>query len=89
MGREPMAELLEMLEPYRGRKIAVYGLGLETENILPQLDGVAEVVGLLASYRDEGTIYGREIIPFSRALEEGVALILVVARPGSCKTIAK
>lgn len=84
-----MTSLLEVLNPYRGRKIAIYGLSLETENVLFQVDGICEVVGLLASYREDGEIYGKRIIPFSEAVKQHVALILVVARPGSCRTIAK
>ncbi len=84
-----MTKLLEILNRYRGRKIAVYGLSLETENILPRVDSICDVVGLLASYREDGEIYGKRIIPFSEAVKQHVALILVVARPGSCRTIAK
>lgn len=84
-----MTKLLEILNQYRGRKIAVYGLSLETENVLSQADGICEIVGLLASYREDGEIYGKRIIPFSEAVKRHVALILVVARPGSCRTIAK
>lgn len=70
-------------------KIAVYGLGTETQSELPGLLGQYEVVGLLDSFRTEGEIYGLRVIPVEEAVRLGIRRIIVVARPGSCKAIAK
>ncbi len=48
-----------------------------------------QVVGLLDGCRTEGDLYGKRIIPLEEAVQKGIALILVVARPESCKVIAK
>ena len=70
-------------------KIAVYGLGTETERFLSMYSGLVQVVGLLDGFREDGEIYGYPIIPIQTAIEHGLELIIVVARPGSCKAIAK
>lgn len=83
-----MPDVLELLNRYRDCNIAVYGLGIETKKLLKQLSGDLHIIGLLDSYKEEGMIYDCRIIPFSEAIERQVKLILVVARPGSCKAIA-
>ncbi len=84
-----MSDLLKMLDQYRKSKIAIYGLGTETERVLTQIDQEFQVIGLLDGYREDGILYGKPIISLKKAIEAGVKLILVVARPGSCKAIAK
>lgn len=84
-----MSDLLQVLERYRGQKIALYGLGTETERALLTLGDQFSIVGLLDGYRQSGSLYGKAILTLEQAAAEGVALILVVARPGSCKAIAK
>ncbi len=84
-----MSDLLQMLKRYRTRKIALYGLGTETERVLLELGEQFTIVGLLDGYRQSGSLYGTAILSLDQAVAEGVALILVVARPGSCKAIAK
>lgn len=74
---------------YRDRKIALYGLGTETERALHGLGGRYEIAGLMDSFRTDGESFGRPVISFERAVGMGVALIIVVARPGSCRAIAK
>ena len=69
--------------------IALYGLGTETKKALLSLEGRYEIIGLLDSFREEGKLYGKDILPLSQAFKRGVKLIIVVARPGSCKAIAK
>ncbi len=71
------------------QKIAVYGLSLETEKHLPELAGKYEIVGLLDSYRNEGIEYGYAIISIDEVISKHIDKIIVVARPGSCKAIAK
>lgn len=86
-----MNKLSEMLQKYKNGLIAIYGLGLETTRVLEELalSGQFQVAGLLDSYRKNGTIYGKKIISLDQAIEEQVRLILVAARPGSCRAIAR
>lgn len=81
--------MTQILQPYRGRKIAVYGLSVLTEEALPVVESECRVVGLLDGYRTEGELYGKRILPLEEAVKKGVALILIAARPESCKIIAK
>lgn len=73
---------------YKDRKIALYGLSTETERALHGFDGGYEIVGLMDSFRSEGDIFGKHIISFDHAVKAGIGLIIVVARPGSCRAIA-
>ena len=84
-----MSDLQYIFSEYRDNKIAIYGLGAETERVLAELDGTCRVIGLLDGYRESGSLYGVPIISLEQAVEEQVKLILVVARPGSCRAIAK
>ena len=74
---------------YKGEKIALYGLGIETQKTMMSLGEAYEIIGLLDSFSIDGSLYGRQIISFDHAVSEGVKLIIVVARPGSCRSIAK
>ena len=47
------------------------------------------ITGLLDGFKDSGELYGYPIIPLSTLLDSSVSLIIVIARPGSCKAIAK
>ena len=69
--------------------IAVYGLGTETERFLSENKGQYHIVGLLDGYRLEGHMYGCPIISLEDALSQRIEEVIVVARPGSCKVIAK
>ena len=84
-----MNDLSEILQRYKGNKIAVYGLGIETEKVLKKATDSIQIIGLLDGYREDGMLYGKPIIPLRKAVEEHVRLILVAARPGSCRAIAK
>ena len=84
-----MYNVLSCLEKYKGNKIAIYGLGVETEKKLPELEKFFEIVGLLDSFKEDGNIYGKKIISFEKAITQNIKLIIVIARPGSCKAIAK
>ncbi len=79
----------ELVAKYRGRKTAVYGLGAETPKALTDLEENFEVMGLLDGFREDGEMYGKPVIPFGKAVKNGVELIFVAARPGSCRAIAK
>lgn len=78
-----------MFSEYSGEKIALYGLGTETQKALADLEDTHEIVGLLDSFRTDGFFYGKRVISFEDAVSTGVVLIVVVARPGSCRAIAK
>ena len=84
-----MTGLLQMLQKYENNNIAIYGLGTETEKVLKEISGKFHIVGLLDGFKEDGVLYGQSIISFKEAIDSDVKLILVVARPGSCKAIAK
>ena len=84
-----MSDLCRMFQKYKDDLIVIYGLGIETKRVLTELDGKFRIIGLLDSYRVSGSMYGKPIISVHEAIDRQAALILVVARPGSCKAIAK
>lgn len=79
----------QIFSDYIDCPIALYGLGIETEKVLSILEGTFHIVGLLDSFRQEGSIFGKRILSFDECVRQGVKLIIVVARPGSCRAIAK
>lgn len=84
-----MSDLQKLFPEYTGSKIAIYGLGVETERVLGEIGERFQVIGLLDSYQSSGSLYGKPIISVERAVAEPVRMILVAARPGSCRAIAK
>jgi len=70
-------------------RIAIYGLGQETKKNIEQLSKKYEIVGLLDSFLEIGNMYGFSIISIDEAFFRGVQRIIVIARPGSCKAIAR
>lgn len=84
-----MADIKELLKEYQNKGVALYGLGTETERFISQYGNSVSVIGLLDGFKEEGEIYGYPIIPIAQTVEKGVSLIIVVARPGSCKAITK
>lgn len=84
-----MSGLQKLISDYKGCKIAIYGLGTETERILGEIESECQIVGLLDSYRSSGCLYGKPIISLEDAIAAPVRMILVAARPGSCRAIAK
>ncbi len=84
-----MENINSLFKDYRIHPIALYGIGTETERALVELREEFCIVGLLDSFRDDGVIYGKRIMPLSDCIEKKVKLIIVVARPGSCRAIAK
>ena len=84
-----MSGIKDLFHEYNGKTIALYGLGTETEKALPSLEGRFRIAGLLDSFREGGEVYGKRILSLAEAVEKGVALIIVVARPGSCKAISR
>lgn len=84
-----MANLKQLFSAYKKQKIAVYGLGKETGRILSEMLPEFQIIGLLDGYKQEGMLYGMPIISLDYAVGEDVGLILVAARPGPCRAIAK
>lgn len=84
-----MSNVNELFADYQKEKIALYGLGTETERALSDLGDSYQVVGLLDSFQETGELYGKPILSLHAVMEQGVKLIIVVARPGSCKAIEK
>ena len=70
-------------------KIALYGLGTETERLISKWGSGPKIVGLLDGFKESGEAFGYPIINLQQAIAAGVEAIIVVARPGSCKVIAK
>ena len=69
--------------------IAIYGLSTETERFLPELQKEYDIFGLLDGFRTDGEMYGLPIRDLSEVIAAGIKKIIVIARPGSCKAIAK
>lgn len=84
-----MSDLISFFEKYKNRKIALYGLGTESEKAIKALDNDFEIVGLLDGFREDGNLYGKPVISLQDAIDEGIALVVVAARPGSCRAIVK
>ena len=78
----------KFLEKYTSADIAIYGLGTEAERFLNECGNELHIVGLLDGFRNTGSMFGYPIIPADKAAEQ-VSMILVIARPGSCRAIAK
>lgn len=84
-----MSNLLQKFRKFKNSKIAIYGLSTETKRVLDEISDSFSIVGLLDGYKSSGTLYGRPIISIEDAVKCQVKLILVVARPGSCRAITK
>ena len=84
-----MADINSLLDKHKDHNIALYGLGTETERFLYAHSSHLSIIGLLDGFKESGEIYGYPIIPLSTSVSRGVSLIIVIARPGSCKAIAK
>lgn len=84
-----MPDVIELFGQYRNKKIALYGLSTETEKAIEKLDDAFEIIGLLDGFKESGELYGKPVVPLSQVIEGKVELIIVVARPGSCRAITK
>lgn len=84
-----MSHLTPILQKYKNDNIALYGLSNETERVIAELNNQYNIVGLLDSFCNDGELYGKTIISMDEAVKRKVKLIVVVARPGSCKAIAR
>lgn len=84
-----MSVLSSVLKEYEDSKIAIYGLSEATQKVLEEIGQEVNVIGLLDGYQEKGELFGKPIISLKQAVEEQVRLILVAARPGSCRAIAR
>ena len=84
-----MSDINVLINEYKDKRIALYGLGTETERFLAEHKEDVSVAGLLDGFKEDGEIYGYPIISLAETVSKGVCLVIVVARPGSCKAIAK
>ena len=81
--------MVREFEQYKGSPIALYGLGTETEKAVAEFEDEFHIIGLLDGFCEEGFLYGKRIVSLDACVMAGVRLIVVVARPGSCRAIAK
>ncbi len=79
----------ERFTEYKGKKIALYGLGVETKKALRVLKTDFYIIGLLDGFQEKGSLYDCPIVSLKDVMDSGAKLIIVVARPGSCKAIAR
>ena len=84
-----MSDWTEALGKYKGKTVAVYGLGKAAEEVAKQLKGQFFIAGLLDSFRESGSLYGYDILDLNEALLRGTACIVAAARPGSCRAIER
>ncbi|MDE6662368.1 MAG: HAD hydrolase-like protein [Lachnospiraceae bacterium] len=84
-----MYNLQNIFQKYKEYPIAIYGLGTETERVLSEIGSDFHIIGLLDGFREDGVIYGKPIVSLEHVAESQVKLIIVVARPGSCRAIMK
>lgn len=80
---------MELNEVLVNNQIVLYGLGIETERILNEWNGKYNVIGLLDGFKTFGQQYGYPILDVKDVVKFDNLAIIVVARPGSCKAIAK
>lgn len=71
------------------KKVAIYGLSTETERVLAEWNGKYNIIGLLDGFRTSGEQFGYPIVDINDVVTQENVIIIVVARPGSCKAIAK
>ena len=71
------------------KKILIYGLSTETERVLNEWNGKYNVIGLLDGFKTSGQQFGYPILDINDVVKLENIIIIVVARPGSCKAIAK
>jgi predicted HAD superfamily hydrolase len=76
-------------EIIKDRKIVIYGLSTETERMIREWRGRYKIVGLLDGFRSSGKQFGYPILDIHDVVKLKNVMILVIARPESCRVIAK
>lgn len=80
---------MTLKELLKNKKIALYGLSTETERTIHEWNGRYEIIGLLDGFKTEGEQFGYPILDIKDVVKQDNVIIIVVARPGSCKAIVK
>lgn len=80
---------MDINEVIINKSIVIYGLSIETERILCEWNGKYNVIGLLDGFKTSGEQFGQHILDINDIVKMDNIVIIVVARPGSCKSIAK
>ena len=75
-------------EDMKDKKIALYGLGKNTETIINNFPDY-QIICLLDGYKTDGELYGKPIYSLKNAFEAGIDFIIIVARANSAKIILK
>jgi len=75
-------------EDMKDKKIALYGLGKNTETIINSFPDY-QIICLLDGYKTDGELYGKPIYSLKNAFEAGIDFIIIVARANSAKIILK
>lgn len=81
--------MMSIEEIVANNKICIYGLSTETKRILDEWNGKYNVIGLLDGFKSSGEQFGYPILDINNVVKMENVQIVVVARPGSCKAIAK
>ena len=71
------------------KRLLIYGLSTETERVLNEWNGKYNVIGLLDGFKTSGQQFGYPILDINDVVKLENIIIIVVARPGSCKAISK
>lgn len=71
------------------KNVFIYGLSTETERVLNEWNGKYNVIGLLDGFKISGTQFGYPIFDINDVVKQENVIIVVIARPGSCRAIVK
>lgn len=82
-----MKDFEALFSPYQEQLMAIYGLGEATKEILKQAGGRFHIVGLLDGSQRDGEMYGMPVLPLEELPSRGCSLIVIAARPSSCRII--
>lgn len=78
----------ESFKDFKDKKIAIYGLGKNTEIIINHYPKF-NIVCLLDGYRTDGMLYKVPIYSLEQAVSKGIECIIIIARANSAKIILK
>ena len=71
----------EQFTAYKGKKIALYGLGVETQKALKVLKTDYNIIGLLDGFQEEGSMYNCPLDSLKNVLTRREQHIVVFTRP--------
>lgn len=79
----------QMVDVLKGKNVVIYGLSSETDRTIKEWNGKYNIIGLLDSFRTSGEQFGYSILDMNDVAKLPNVIIVAVARPGSCRAIAK